>query len=417
MQGFSFTQADDPEMAAIERRRRLAELLSQQAGQPVQPISPNAPISPLSGLAKMLRGYTAGSGMRKADEQEKSYGQKFQQTLASALGAPTPEARIAALGQSSNPQLQMLAMQIRAQDEQRQAERADKTMTTLTEDEEKALGLPTAGMYQRSAYGDVKPVWEPPKPDTKSEGLMAQERQLINERAGAEAANRAPQQPAAPSISSIVDPKNPSRSITVDARVFNPQKYMQGDTSGILGESPKLGDAAKNTAMLQKKLPAAKQAVSIANSSMDMLIKDASELKNHPGLDNITGWIAGRTPTVSQEGRNAQELLNSIKSKTFVDVLQAMRAASKTGGAVGNVSDREGDRLENAWAALGQSQDTETFKRRMDDLINIARDFKSRTQTAFDDEYADVGEQSQSSGGLNEDEAAELQRLRQELAQ
>ena len=114
----SFTSAQDPELQAIERRRRLAEMLAQQAGEPTQ-VQPNAPISPLSGLAKALRGYTAGSGMRKADEAEKDYSLSYQKELANVLGGDLTSTY-------KHPQAQMLAAQIRMQKEQQAAELAAK---------------------------------------------------------------------------------------------------------------------------------------------------------------------------------------------------------------------------------------------------------------------------------------------------
>ena len=182
----SFTSAQDPELQAIERRRRLAEMLAQQAGEPTQ-VQQNAPISPLSGLAKALRGYTAGRGMRKADEAEKDYSLSYQKELANVLGGGTSA--------STNPQIQMLAAQIRMQKEQQAADAAGKQVTNLTDEEEKAAGLNPAGVYQRNAYGKITPLWEPPKPDTKSDALIQQEKDLYAYKAQQDAANRQPDQP------------------------------------------------------------------------------------------------------------------------------------------------------------------------------------------------------------------------------
>ena len=158
----NFTAPQDTELLAIERRRRMAEMLAQQAGQPTQ-VPTNAPISPLSGLAKALRGYTAGSGLRKADEQEQQYNQSYQQELAKVLqGDPTGMADRA--GQSQDPRMMALAAQLRIREAERQAETQQKAVTNLTDEEEKAAGLNPAGVYQKDAYGGIKPVWEPPKP-------------------------------------------------------------------------------------------------------------------------------------------------------------------------------------------------------------------------------------------------------------
>jgi hypothetical protein len=62
------------ELEAIQKQRRMAELLMQQAQQPLEmPQTPGVRISPVSGLAKLLQSYTAGKKLEKADTEEKQY--------------------------------------------------------------------------------------------------------------------------------------------------------------------------------------------------------------------------------------------------------------------------------------------------------------------------------------------------------
>lgn len=62
------------ELDAIQKRRRMAELLSQQAIQPLEmPQMAGVRISPLAGLAKLLQAYTAKTELKKADTEEKQY--------------------------------------------------------------------------------------------------------------------------------------------------------------------------------------------------------------------------------------------------------------------------------------------------------------------------------------------------------
>lgn len=46
-------------------------------------------------------------------------------------------------------------------------------------------------------------------------------------------------------VKTIVDPKDPSKSIEVDARTFNKEKYLNGNNTGVVGDSPKLSDVSK----------------------------------------------------------------------------------------------------------------------------------------------------------------------------
>lgn len=128
---------------------------------------------------------------------------------------------------------------------------------------------------------------------------------------------------------------------------------------------------------------------------MKQLKTQLTELRDHQGLDNVTGWLYGRTPTISQEGRNAQELLDSIKSQISVYKLQSMRDASTSGGAVGNVTEKEWPRLESAIAALGQSQDTATYKKRLNEVLKAI----DESVNAIDNSYNMVWGANKKQGG------------------
>jgi hypothetical protein len=80
------------ESQAIAQRMKMAELLNQQAMQPLEmPQVAGVRISPYAGLAKLLQGYTAGVGQRKALEQQQALGEKYQAgtqaEIANFLGA------------------------------------------------------------------------------------------------------------------------------------------------------------------------------------------------------------------------------------------------------------------------------------------------------------------------------------------
>ena len=56
---------------------------------------------------------------------------------------------------------------------------------------------------------------------------------------------REPREAPAPSLTEIVDPKNPKRMLRINARTFNEQKYMAGDNTGVIGFAGKEPAAAK----------------------------------------------------------------------------------------------------------------------------------------------------------------------------
>lgn len=86
------------EQAAIERRRKMAEMLQAQGAQPLEtPQTPPGGFTPhvswTQGLAKMLQSYTGALGQRRADEQQRQLATQYQgdvsgdiQALVKALG-------------------------------------------------------------------------------------------------------------------------------------------------------------------------------------------------------------------------------------------------------------------------------------------------------------------------------------------
>jgi len=179
----------------------------------------------------------------------------------------------------------------------------------------------------------------------------------------------------------IADPKDPNATVVIDAR-----------TRQVIGKGPKPTETGKADQRRARELPQAKMRMESMTQNLDRLESAMTELHSDPGLWNITGTVFGRTPNITNTATGAQAQLNSVKAQIFVSALQAMREASKTGGAVGNVSDREGDKLENTMAALDQAQSTDSFKKQLRKAIDQLRRSKVLIQSAFDEQYADVAD-------------------------
>ena len=75
------------------------------------------------------------------------------------------------------------------------------------------------------------------------------------------------------------------------------------------------------------------------------------------------GFLARKFPSV--EARNFAADLSTLTSNIAQTTLQQMREASKTGGALGQVSERELDLLESSLGALDQGQTPENFKKNL----------------------------------------------------
>lgn len=135
---------------------------------------------------------------------------------------------------------------------------------------------------------------------------------------------------------------------------------------------------------------AARAALDQSVAELDRLGTIATELKDHPGLPGITGLMSKVWNVPGTDRANAQAKLETLKSQVAFRVLQTMRDMSKTGGALGQVSDRENEMLKNNLAALDQAQSFEEFQRELGRIIEFVNGVKGRMEQAYAMQYGAV---------------------------
>ena len=133
--------------------------------------------------------------------------------------------------------------------------------------------------------------------------------------------------------------------------------------------------------------PQATSAVKAIETKSDSFINDLKKLRDHPGLNQITGIAAGRLPAITGEGRAAQALYDKIVAKGGFQALQDLRDASKTGGALGNVSNQEGKQLTASFAAINRVQDAKDVRAAIDQAIGDVEGTKTRVREAYNQTY------------------------------
>jgi hypothetical protein len=169
---------------------------------------------------------------------------------------------------------------------------------------------------------------------------------------------------------------------------------LEGQRVGLAQEEAKLkregieGIAPKELQKREAALPAATQAIKGFETKSESFIKDLEKLRDHPGLNQITGIAAGRLPGVTADGRAAQALYDKIVAKGGFQALQDLRDASKTGGALGNVSNQEGKQLSASFAAIQRTQDAEDVRAAIDQAIGDIQGSKTRMREAYDSTYS-----------------------------
>ena len=150
------------------------------------------------------------------------------------------------------------------------------------------------------------------------------------------------------------------------------------------------GVANLSTKDIQKRemaYPQATAAIDGFEKKSENFVTDLEKLRDHPGLDEITGIAAGRLPGITKEGRAAQTLYDKIVAKGGFQALQDMRDASKTGGALGNVSNQEGKQLVASFAAINRTQDAPDVREALNTAISDVQGARTRMREAYNTTY------------------------------
>lgn len=103
------------------------------------------------------------------------------------------------------------------------------------------------------------------------------------------------------------------------------------------------------------------------------ILQSVNSLLGRAGVDTVGvgAWLAKLPATAA---RDFQADLNTLKANIAFGELQEMRNASKTGGALGQVSERELTLLESSLAGLDQKQSVGNFKKNLQQIqASIAR--------------------------------------------
>ncbi|MFY3305231.1 hypothetical protein ACOTEY_29025 [Achromobacter xylosoxidans] len=172
--------------------------------------------------------------------------------------------------------------------------------------------------------------------------------------------------------------------------VVDPQTGQAKPATGV-GGAPIMGDKAQAKAKADRtrneEMVNADSALGGLTDSVDRLKSAAEEIMGSKDLGRITG-ISGQFPSIPGGGAaNLEAKLQNLKSQVGFAVLQAMRDASKTGGALGAISDKENELLQNNLAALNTKQSPEQFKQELQKIVDYAANIRDRANRAYRQTY------------------------------
>ena len=149
--------------------------------------------------------------------------------------------------------------------------------------------------------------------------------------------------------------------------------------------------------MEQQRNADTQQKTSMMNK-LDSLAETATTLRDHPGLKGITG-LSGMVPNIpGGAAANAQALLDNLTSKAALGSLQELRNSSKTGGALGQVSDKDIQLLKDSLVALARTQSYSEYQKQLDKINEYVAKIKAQMEQGYNSKWK-IGDQPISKPG------------------
>ena len=105
------------------------------------------------------------------------------------------------------------------------------------------------------------------------------------------------------------------------------------------------------------------------------------------GPVGATGFGSYLSSVPTTDARDLAATLDTIKANIGFDKLQAMREASPTGGALGQVSERENLLLQSVLGSMDQGQSREQFVQNLERIRDIIKERGQARRAAFDSDF------------------------------
>lgn len=186
-----------------------------------------------------------------------------------------------------------------------------------------------------------------------------------------------------------------------DGWINNVPRETRDYINSVFGGAKSTGAAAtvgdSKTPVIKSSAPIKARAAKDATvAKYQSTIDVAKRLLNNPDLDSIIGNIQGNIPETalslySQNAANALADYTNLLTVAGFQELQAMRDASPTGGALGQVSDRENIMLQQSAFSSSRTQDEAKFRAALQIYIDKVEASRDRVMRAYQDQFGESG--------------------------
>ena len=317
------------------------------------------------GLVQMIRDLSANKYAQQADELKLANDTNRAQELAALLKGAQGNDPAAFETPYTDPEVQKLAAQLRIK---QATEKNSPTMGTSV-----VWGKDAKGNYvpfQTSSAGGLSQATIPEGIEMlPGAGIMGFDPRMISGATGAKAEQAGAIKGA--------------EQFAVNSAIFD---RVQKEAQAKLANAPTVGEATRKEKLAETSTQRA-GALATKTSQLDLLDEVANQVKNQAGL-LTTGFLGDISKGIG--GTPAKDLaanLDTLKSTIGFEKLAEMRANSPTGGALGNVSDRENALLQSVWGALEQSQSPEQLKKNVERVQEQAKKSWANVKKAYEIDY------------------------------
>jgi hypothetical protein len=142
----------------------------------------------------------------------------------------------------------------------------------------------------------------------------------------------------------------------------------------------------------EKNYPKAKKALSALEEQTKLLAKVIDESIPLASSPLSAGYGSLLKGLPNSDAKKLENNLNTIKANIGFDALQAMREASPTGGALGQVSDFENKLLQATKGTLDQAQ-SEQLKENLISMKTLFQNVLEERKKAFEQDYGELAAQ------------------------
>ena len=400
----------------LQRKQAIAQMLQQQSMTPTQSETAGGyvvPQSPLQGVAQLLKAYM---GTKMAHDVNSQYGDiygKMSDQLANTnpySGTPDPNSFSATLhGEApaqapADPRAAELWRKGMAYEMMGQTDAAKAAFQAAN-----AFASPTPEMknytWQGIAPEDVKAATQR---ELASKGLSPTEQLLGNLN---NATTEQQKQVYGNALGLVPNAEQQIQNAQKEREIANQERqtyYQTGmgpngqakttSSQATAGMTPK--QASEYNAKIAAEKPKAEASLGNTMEAYDRLENFAKEIKSDPALWRVTGTVGVAPDVPGSEAANLRAKMKAMNSQIMLNAMQALKQLSQSGATgFGQLSNKEGEILQNSISALDTSQSPEAYKKQMDVLIKAIEASKSRLTGAYKTTYgAEPNFSTQSNG-------------------